>query len=289
MKRYELIFETVSGSHLYGTNLPTSDIDYRGVGIEDVQSLLGFHKFEEEVIKDPDRTIFSLRKFLNLALDGNPNILELLFAPTTGDTCIYTTPVWEFIVEHREYFLSQKIRKTFMGYAFAQLKKMETHYKWLNSEPPEKPDPKNYGRYLNDEGNEKWLDHTQFQIYNEKKKLWDNYATWLANRNDVRHELEMKYGFDTKFGSHTIRLLTMGKELLETGYITLPRPDAKELLDIRRGKYSYHNLVQLATELMRQMDGTKGLLPEKPNYDIIEELSMKVHFDFVLEKGLSWD
>lgn len=31
---YRIILETLAGSHMYGTSLPSSDIDYRGIAIK---------------------------------------------------------------------------------------------------------------------------------------------------------------------------------------------------------------------------------------------------------------
>jgi hypothetical protein len=45
-----------------------------------------------------------------------------------------------------------------------------------------------------------------------------------------------EYGFDLKFASHGFRLINQGAELLSTGNIVFPRPDADHLKAIREGK-----------------------------------------------------
>lgn len=277
MDNYRLIYETLSGSHLYGTAVATSDLDYRGVAIEPIESLLGFSRFEQHLTNTPDRVIYSLRKFLQLAMDGNPNIVELLFAPVDGSTAVYTSDAWEHIRMYREYIISQKIRKTFVGYAYAQLKKMETHYRWLNTEPPIKPNSAHYGRRLDAQGNERWGEYVEYQRYMADSKLYEHYQTWLANRNDVRSALEQKYGYDTKFGMHLIRLLTSGHELLQTGKMTLPCKNAELLMEIRNGKYTYDELVEMATALFHAVDDVRSDLPVKPDYQRIENLVIGVH------------
>jgi predicted nucleotidyltransferase len=51
-----------------------------------------------------------------------------------------------------------------------------------------------------------------------------------------RRLISDEHGYDTKFAMHCMRLITQGIELITTGHITFPRPDAQELLDIRGGK-----------------------------------------------------
>jgi len=52
-----------------------------------------------------------------------------------------------------------------------------------------------------------------------------------------RKALVEKYGFDTKFGAHVVRLLFEIEELLNTGRITLDR-NAKVISEVRHGEWS---------------------------------------------------
>ena len=74
------ILKVVAGSRAYGTNTEDSDYDYRGICIQPKKYLLGLDKFEQHEEKEPDTVIYSLEKFVRLALQNNPNILEILFA-----------------------------------------------------------------------------------------------------------------------------------------------------------------------------------------------------------------
>jgi hypothetical protein len=47
---------------------------------------------------------------------------------------------------------------------------------------------------------------------------------------------------------HLVRLITEGEELLSTGKITLPRPDAKFLLQVKNGFFSYDEIMQYAED-----------------------------------------
>ncbi len=103
-----LIFETVAGSHAYGTNTPASDRDLRGVFTLPASHYLRMNKPPEQASDERnDTTYYSLHRFLSLASDANPNILELLFMPT--DCIQKTSSLWEEIVRHRHLFISKRV------------------------------------------------------------------------------------------------------------------------------------------------------------------------------------
>lgn len=132
------IYLTRHGSHAYGTNLPSSDLDLRGVAIAPAAYYHGFlQTFDQAVQKDPDLTIFEIRKFLGLAADCNPNVLEILY--TDPSDHLLVTPLAEKLFEHRNEFLSQKAKHTFSGYATSQLKRINLHYRWLKNPPTSAP------------------------------------------------------------------------------------------------------------------------------------------------------
>lgn len=139
------IYVVQHGSRAYGTFTESSDYDYRGIVIPPKEYFLGFSKFEQTEYKgnNEEMVIYEFRKFITLAADANPNMLELLFIdPVHFVKC---TPVATELLAHREDFLSKKIKFTFSGYAMAQLKRIETHRKWLLNPPPSPPNRKDYG------------------------------------------------------------------------------------------------------------------------------------------------
>lgn len=141
---FKLIFSCLAGSHMYGTNTPESDIDTRGVFIPSKEYFLGSSKRIEQVeIEGQDTTYFEIRKFLFLASQCNPNIVELLFVPK--DRSIIWTDEWQEIVSNREYFLSTKARHTFSGYAYSQLNRIRNHRAWLLNPPIKKPEREDFG------------------------------------------------------------------------------------------------------------------------------------------------
>jgi hypothetical protein len=139
------ILLTLHGSHAYGTSLPTSDYDLKGVAVPTAPYFLGFNKvFEQAESKDPyDTVIYDVRKFCNLAADCNPNIIEVLW--TEPSDYLVLTQQGEELLSHRKAFLSRKAKHTFSGYALSQLKRINTHYKWLVAPPAAPPTRAEYG------------------------------------------------------------------------------------------------------------------------------------------------
>jgi predicted nucleotidyltransferase len=139
------IYLSRHGSHAYGTSLPTSDLDVRGIAVAPIHYYLGISEtFEQAVQNQPiDLTIFDLLKFVKLAADANPNALEIIF--TDPSDHLLVKPVMELLFQNREAFLSQKAKHTFSGYARAQLKRINAHYRWLKHQPKAPPTRGEFG------------------------------------------------------------------------------------------------------------------------------------------------
>lgn len=133
------IFVARSGSHAYGTSLPTSDLDFKGFAVPPKEYFLGFvKKFEQAEQREPyDCTIYDIRKFFNLAADCNPSIIETLFVDEAD--IISTATAGRYVRCNAEHFLSKKAKHTFSGYAMSQLKRIQRHYAWLKSPPTHEP------------------------------------------------------------------------------------------------------------------------------------------------------
>ncbi len=105
--KFNVIFECVAGSYLYGTNTPESDKDIRGIFIPPKEYFLGFlHRIEQIEEHKQDIVHYDIRKFLDLAVQCNPNIVELLFVPELMSTV--WSYKWQRIIDNRSLFLSKK-------------------------------------------------------------------------------------------------------------------------------------------------------------------------------------
>jgi hypothetical protein len=112
--------------------------------------------------------------------------------------------------------------------------------------------------------------------YSTYCKDYRAYWDWVAERNEARYEATLAHGqqYDTKNMMHTFRLLRMAREILAEGRIVVFRPDREELLAIRRGEFSYEELVAQAEGMMQEIEGiaARSPLPPKPDERAIERL-----------------
>ena len=139
LMRDNLLVKHLAGSQAYGTSLPTSDTDYRGIFCADpINILTPFYTIREGVdTNEEDTKFYELAHFMKLCLDCNPNIVETLWVDEEDIT--FSTPAYEFLREHRQEFLSSKVAFTTSGYALAQLKRIKGHNKWINNPQTEEP------------------------------------------------------------------------------------------------------------------------------------------------------
>lgn len=150
---------TIAGSRAYGLHTEHSDVDVKGFavppsawlhgfrrGFEQVDDVAGIAVFtddltadEQQVVADSklEGSVYGLAKFVRLASDANPHMLDALFC--RDDEVRLCTPIGQALRDARDQFLSQRCRDSFGGYAAAQLKRIRTHRRWLLTPPSEAP------------------------------------------------------------------------------------------------------------------------------------------------------
>ena len=142
--RSSTIYLARHGSHAYGTNIPTSDEDWRAVCIAPKKYQLGaLHRFEQAESKDPDFVNFELKKFVHLASQCNPNVIEILFVDSQ-DVAECSSFGME-LLKFRDAFITKRVRHTFSGYAASQMARINTHYRWLKNPVEKKPERSEFG------------------------------------------------------------------------------------------------------------------------------------------------
>lgn len=125
MTERNVLLEGVVGSTAYGLDTSESDRDYLGVYLEPLRVVVGLRggsrTEQSHVTHDPDRTLHELGKFCRLALAANPTVSELLWLPEYE----VMTDIGRSLIDNRSLFLSQRVRKTYGGYALQQLKRLK--------------------------------------------------------------------------------------------------------------------------------------------------------------------
>lgn len=310
------------GSHVYGTNTPESDLDYKTIYIPRGDDIL-LQRVKDTMNlgtkKDPraknqkddiDHNVYSLQRYMELLLEGQTEALEILFTP---DPFIQGVKPdwWKYLQEDKDHFI-HKGTAQFAEYCKGQADKygikgsrvaafravldvLSAHaYQpsmrveellpiWLElsvSIP--------FVKVLDIEqkvptaGTGETVRKTMPHLEVAGKKIPFNSTIkhslpqvqkWFSEYGDRALQAEKNEGIDWKACMHAIRVGRQAKELLLTGSITLPRPDAAELLAIRRGHAEGGPAYPEVSALIEE--GLAGLveaalqskLPAEPNRD----------------------
>lgn len=212
----KVILEGVTGSIAYGLNTEGSDEDIKGIFVAPTRDILGIFPVEETYDHtDPDWSYHEVGKFINLAMKGNPSIIELLYL----DGYRILEKHGKMLVDNRHLFLSNIIYKSYGGYSISQARK------------------------LNARG--------------------ESFSSATKNRY-------------AKHARHCFRLLWQGKELLETGNLTVRvTPKQREEL-FAIGELPVDKLVDRFEKEFAAFDRTKSVLPDEPDKERINELLLKI-------------
>jgi hypothetical protein len=116
--------------------------------------------------------------------------------------------------------------------------------------------------------------------YSMHCKDYKEYQDWLANRNTQRYVDTVTHGqqIDGKNLMHCRRLLDMVIEIATEGTIHVRRPNAAELLKIRRGEVSLEQLLEQSEADIKKLDElfAKSSLPEEVDKDWVNELLLEI-------------
>lgn len=128
------ILRSEVGSTLHGTGLAGGeDRDEMGVCIEPVNYVVGVEHFEQYIFRtqpqgvrsgpgDTDLVIYSLRKYVHLAMKGNPSILLLLYAPE--DRLVTCTELGHELRALTPALVSLNAAPRFLGYLKSQKERL---------------------------------------------------------------------------------------------------------------------------------------------------------------------
>lgn len=234
------ILRSVVGSGLHGIAIEgTDDHDEMGVFIEPPEYVLGTKSPIDTVVfrtagegqrsrpGDLDLIRHSLRKYVSLAIKGNPNFLLLLYAPE-DKLVIKQAPLGDELRELAPAIVSKRAVRQTLGYLQGQLKRLT-----------------------------------------ENRKL------------PKRPELVERYGFDTKYASHAVRLGMQAWELASNGDIELPmREDMRcTVRAVKTGEYTFNAVIDMIArwELYTEAALRNSLLPDEPDYDCVNSWMIHAH------------
>lgn len=186
-----LMFLTIGGSFAYGTNHAGSDIDLRGFTIPDKKVILGIlDNFDQLILDKPyDCVIYSIIKFVQLALNANPSCQEILF--TDESDHIFVNKDGQKLLDIKDLFISKKARYTMGGYAFSNLKRLKLHKSWLLRGEIPKPKREDFGL---PEYNNLLPASQMLEIEGAIRKIiedWTIDTTGMSNDNVIKFQNEL--------------------------------------------------------------------------------------------------
>nr|WP_300788274.1 nucleotidyltransferase domain-containing protein [uncultured Acetatifactor sp.] len=302
----------LAGSYSYGTNIRTSDIDIRGIALNQKSDLIGLTRFEQYVDEDTDTVIYGFNKVVGLLLSCNPNTIELL--GLKPEHYLYLSDIGRLLLDNRRLFLSKRAIQSFGGYADAQLRRLqnalardtfpqtEKERHIFNSVRNAMHDFNHrYGRFENG-SLELYIDKAvnpelETEIFVNASMthyplrdycgMWNTMANVIRDyekvgkRNKKKDDLHLN-----KHAMHLIRLFMMALDILEKGEINTYREKEHGLLmDIRFGKYRkedgafhesfYEMLSDFEKKLHYAAEHTD--LPEEPDMAKVQELVMAIN------------
>jgi len=132
------ILRTEVGSGVHGLDVGSGDRDEMGICLEPPEFVIGLRRFEQYQYRtaaertgvqdarsepgDLDLVIYGARKWLRLALDGNPTVLTPLFAP--DDSIVHITPAGKDLRSNIDMIVSRQAGHRFLGYLHGQRQRM---------------------------------------------------------------------------------------------------------------------------------------------------------------------
>ena len=302
----------LAGSYAYGTNVETSDLDIRGITLNQKSDLIGLTQFEQYVDEGTDTVIYGFHKIISLLISCNPNTIELL--GLNPEHYLYLNEMGKMLLDNKKLFLSRRAINSFGGYADAQLRRLqnalardsfpqsEKEQHILNSVRNAMHDFNSRYRNFEHGSLELFIDtainpQLETEIFVNANMthypLRDYCGMWNTMANVVRdYEKIGKRNRKkddqhlNKHAMHLIRLFLMALDILEKGEINTCREKEHELLmDIRQGKFQkedgtfdesfYDMLSDFEKRLHYAAEHTE--LPEEPDMLKIQELVMTIN------------
>ena len=314
-----IMFLTLGGSHAYGTNVESSDVDIRGCALQNRSELIGMSNFEQVIDNTTDTHIYAFNKFVNLLCAASPNVIELLGC--RPEHYFQVNTMGRALLNQKKLFLSQRAINSFGGYATSQLRRLENalaHDTLAQTKKEEHIRRSMEGAIRGFEQRYTAFEQGSIILFTDVSKKEDmdtevfcnihmdhfparelnsimsdlhsvvNTYDKLNNRNKKKDDAHLN-----KHAMHLVRLYLMGIDILEKEEIVTYREKEHDLLmSIRNGEYQNEDhtfrseFFDMVTELEQRMKyaAENTALPRHPNMKQVEEFVMDIN-----EKALKED
>ncbi|WP_338790283.1 nucleotidyltransferase domain-containing protein [Bernardetia sp. MNP-M8] len=183
-----ILLEALAGSKAYGTDLPTSDTDIKGIFILPKEKFYGLEYIPQVSDEKNDVVFYEIKRFIELLSKNNPSAIEIFH--TAKEDIIYKNPILDLIKS--EDILSKLCRDTFAGYVLTQIKKAKgLKKKIFNPMPKERKKVLDFCYILTDNGSislQKWLKTNDYKQENcglsSVNHIKNTYLLFYHNQNE---------------------------------------------------------------------------------------------------------
>lgn len=299
-----LIFRTLHGSHLYGTDSPNSDTDIKGVYIAPLKEVClrqakpticvntKADRHAKNSHEDIDITHKEIHSFIKDCLDGQTYAMDMLFAPPRfwQDSNEWEAGIWEDIQANRAKLLSNNVQP-FIGYCRQQAGKYGLKGSrlgevirlrdWLDTQSPkdrkvfEVIEAFEMSEYISivqqpNKGGDKTTPYLKvlekmYQLNMKISNLTHSLSIWIDKYGDRSVAAMNSEGVDWKAVSHAFRCMFQVKELFTTGEIIFPLTQAPFLKEVKSGALDYPPIQDKLAELMDEVLNMSSVLPDEPD------------------------
>ena len=294
---------TQMGSVAYGCSTDKSDFDLYGFAIPPKYMVFphlagavrgfgkepdNFSQWQEHHVFDPealggkgreyDFAVYGIVNYFNLLMQNNANVIDSIFTPL--DCVIHCTSLGQIVRDNRRAFLHKGCWHRYRGYAHSQLHKMSIkEHKGL----PELQDFERLHKISKDVTfqqveklyKKRDVEHKDAEIDHLTDSQLEEYYLLFSYmmKKGKRGELVKRFGIDTKFQSHVVRLLLQVEQVMEEGELDLRR-NSELLKSIRRGEWTEEQTKEYFSKKEKELETlyANSVLPWGPDEDKIKAL-----------------
>ena len=316
----DLVVKMQFGSHVYGTNLPTSDSDFKAIYFPSREDILlqqvkptikqsTGDQYSRNTSEDVDLEIFSIQRYFDLLLEGQTVALDMLFVP--DKFILENSGLWNMIRENKDKLIHSGV-SAFAGYCRTQANKygikgsrMAAVKKAIELLQTFKQHERltlyadtlgvfaagtEHVEIAMCPGPNKDELAPHLEVCNRKYPFHSKVDYALKNLQKIYdgygHRAKaagQNQGIDWKALMHAVRVQEEAKELLSTGNITFPRPERELLLKIRKGEMDYKEVASIIERGLEELEKIQetSVLQKEPDKDFVRNLILDIHSEII--------